>query len=464
MIAAADVTSEREQADARSGVGIEHVSALTLLRLEGETRAVLSLDELQILIANETARVLAGQQCLVFAHAAVGTLKLSAVNGLSRLERSPPLLQHLESVVARLGRDGSLSTQHEFQLSAFTDTGSNPTARLYPFDCALWAPILDREGALCAGVLLTRDQPWRQSEVTILLSSLFAYAYAWQWHASRTGLRSRLQPSRRTALAAAATVAVLGFWPVSMTTLAALEIAPRDAALVSAAIDGAIEEIPVQAGTAVRTGDVLARLSDTVLRNRLEVAKREVEVAEAKAKKTALLAVDEMRGRHDLAIARSELKVKLAERDFARELLSNATIRAPRDGIAVVSDRRDLIGKPVVVGERILEIADETLVEARIYVPVSDVIVLQPGARAKLFLDSAPLRPVEAEVVAADYHAKTHNGGPLSFRVTARLTDSTIAPPRLGARGTAQVYGDTVSLYFYLLRRPISAFRQWFGV
>jgi multidrug resistance efflux pump len=249
-----------------------------------------------------------------------------------------------------------------------------------------------------------------------------------------------------------------------MTTLAPLEIAARNATIVTAPIDGVIEAIPVEANSAVKAGDSLVRLVDTNLRNKLAVAEREAQVADAKVKKTLLLAVTDTRGRHELAIARAELAVKTAERDYARDLLARATVVAGKDGLALFGDKREMIGKPVSVGEKIMEIADPAAVEIRVDIPVSDVIILKPGARVKVFLDSAPLTPLEAKIVRADYQAKQHDGGPLAFRATAVLSDETVAAPRLGIRGTAEVFGGTVPFIFYVLRRPISGLRQWVGI
>ena len=51
----------------------------------------------------------------------------------------------------------------------------------------------------------------------------------------------------------------------------------------------------------------------------------------------------------------------------------------------------------------------------------------------------------------------------LSFAVSARLENETEYTPRIGSRGTAQIYGENVSLGFYLFRRPLAAVRQWMG-
>ena len=111
-----------------------------------------------------------------------------------------------------------------------------------------------------------------------------------------------------------------------------------------------------------------------------------------------------------------------------------------------------------------MEIADPARVEIRIDVPVSDSIILAPGARVTAYLDSDPLRPLAATIVRADYQARARDNGAMAFRVVAELSDAQATPPRLGIRGTAQLYGSSVSLGFYLLRRPISALRQWIGV
>ena len=47
-------------------------------------------------------------------------------------------------------------------------------------------------------------------------------------------------------------------------------------------------------------------------------------------------------------------------------------------------------------------------------------------------------------------------------KVNATL-DAQDAAPRIGLRGTARIYGGDTTLFYYLLRRPITAARQWLG-
>ena len=132
-----------------------------------------------------------------------------------------------------------------------------------------------------------------------------------------------------------------------------------------------------------------------------------------------------------------------------------------RDGVAVVDDPQAWKGRPVRVGERILSIADPTKVEITVMVPVKDAIVLEPGNEVRLFLDTNPLHSLRGSVQYVVYES-TLNGEWPAYKVTASL-DSAEAAPRIGLRGTARIYGEDTTLFYYLLRRPITVARQWLG-
>jgi hypothetical protein len=324
-------------------------------------------------------------------------------------------------------------------------------------------PVKARAGQLFSGLLLVRDEPWQKSDVVLAQRLMLTFAQAWSWLVSTEPVQSKLAFSRKRAAIALAAVLAIALFPVSLTTLAPLEIVARDPFIVTAPMDGIIESIPVSPSSVVKRGDVLVRFASTVLKNRHEVAEREVEVADTRVKKTMLAAVSDMRARHELAIAQAELAVKTAERDYARDMLTRSVVVAERAGLAVFGDKRDILGKPVSTGERIMDIADPNEIDVRVNVPVGDSIVLGADKRAKIFLDSSPLESRPATVVASDYHAKPHDGGAVAYRVTARFEDQ-LSVPRLGLRGTAQLYGGRVALIYYVFRRPLTAARQWIGL
>jgi HlyD family secretion protein len=453
-----------QPASASSAPRPEVGNALQLLRLEGLTRDVKSLGELQLVIANETRQIIRAQQIFVATSKRNGAWAVIAATGVPSIDRGAPLVQWLEQTITRLGNDVGLEALRDFKVKAYADP-DNETARAYPLTDALWLPVVARSGALRGGVLFVRSEPWGENDRVLAKRLAVTFAHAWSWVATRRPLISQFVITKRFATLAVVLLLLAGLFPVSLTALAPLEISGRDQAMITAPIDGVIDDILVPANSAVVVGQPLVRLVDTQLRNRAMVAEREMQVADARVKKTMLLAFGDARGRHELGMARAELAVKTAERNFAHELMGRTVIVAAQSGIAVFGDKRELNGRPVATGERIMEIADPNQLEIRIDVPVGDVIVLTPGARVKTFLDSDPLNPKEAVVIRADYQAKIRETGLLAFRVIAQFTPSHDATvPRLGIRGTAQIYGADVPLGFALFRRPIAAFRQWTGL
>ena len=212
-----------------------------------------------------------------------------------------------------------------------------------------------------------------------------------------------------------------------------------------------------------KAGEPIARYVDTATRNQLQVAERELAVAETRLRQLQQLAFVDDRAKRDLAQARSEVSLKRAERDFARDTAEKSVIRASRDGLVLYGDRKEWTGRPVSTGQRILELADPADVELRAHLAVADVLDLAPGARVRAFLDGDPLRPLDATLTFVSHQARPVEGVGLSYRVLARL-DPGSKPPRPGARGTAQLFGDRAPLGFYLFRRPLVWARQKLGV
>jgi hypothetical protein len=463
-ISAVTQTGATGQVSVAQKVPQDQTAIVRLLRVEGDARATKSLDDLRALIANETQLLLRARQCFVLAPTMTGQLEIAAGSSLGRVDRTTPLLQSVELEIARLALGSSDGAMRSVQLWPEASGGASVTRPPdYPFRDALWVPLRDRAGGLLAGVLVLRDEAWQKNDIVLAQRLSLSFAQAWHWHVSGVFSRSRFGLGRKRTVLGCVAVLFVAVLPVSLTTLAPMEIVAREPFIVTAPMDGIIESIPIAPSSLVAKGDVLVRFASTMLKNRLEVAEREVEVASSRVKKTMLAAVSDMRARHDLVVAQAELAVKVAERDYARDMLGRSSIMIERAGLAVFGDRRDLLGKPVAAGEKIMEIADPNEVDIRISVPVGDAIILGDDKRAKIFLDSAPLNPRTAWVTVSDYHAKSQDGGPLAFRMTARFDDAGAAP-RLGLRGAAQLYGGRVPLLYYILRRPLTAARQWIGL
>jgi multidrug resistance efflux pump len=230
---------------------------------------------------------------------------------------------------------------------------------------------------------------------------------------------------------------------------------------VAAPLDGVIAEFLVKPNQSVKTGDLLLRFESTTLTAQADVAARALGVAEAELKANAQRAFADAESNSKIDLLAARVEQKRAERDYARELLKRSEVRAERDGIAVFSDAERWTGKPVQTGERLMEIADPNQAELRIELAVGDAIALEPQAEVALFLDSDPLQRHLATLEHAAYEAQPTAGGQLAYRLDASFRE---APPRIGLRGTAKIFGERAPLALYLLRRPLAGLRQSVGL
>ncbi len=444
------------------------VTSVQLIRIEGELRQCLAKDALWQHLANEPVALLPFDIALVLEAATPGARtrwKTVAVSALAHVNRDAPMTRWYENMVANAWShtDGAGGV-HLFELPAHVDP-SDPCTPDAALAHMMWVPLSDGAQPVRAGWLLARREPWEPAHQTLAARLAAAYAHG------LSAIEGRARPPAawrrhpwRFALAATAAAAALVFVRVPLTTLAPVEVAPQEPFVVATAVPGVVERILVQPGAQVRVGTPLVQLVDTTLRSDLEVAQRKVEVAGARRLRLQQAAVADDAARRELVVARSEEQVALAERDYARAMLDKSVIRARRAGVALYGDPRDWMGRPVAVGEAIMRVADPERVEYRISMPVADAVNLRENARVKVFLDAAPLAPREARVLRAAFKAEADAAGILSYAVTARVADGRTGPERLGLRGTARVYGEPVPLLYYLLRRPITAARQWTGI
>ncbi|MCB1510386.1 MAG: HlyD family efflux transporter periplasmic adaptor subunit [Hyphomicrobiaceae bacterium] len=438
--------------------------AAALLKIQADAIDASTVSELAFVAANSPRTVMRAQQIVVLQRDARDRFRVRAVSSLAHIDRASPTVLWFESFVELLAREHGAAQIRSLPAASF-DGGYQKFGKSYPLSQAMWLPWVDRQGQVVGGMLLLRTTPWTEVDAAVGKHLALTLTHAWVAMTKGTWARPRMPKwSKRTKWLAAAVVVGLLLLPVPMTALAPVEVAPKSAQAVTPGIEGVVKAVLVEPNERVKKGQPLVQLVDIALRNRFKIAEREVAVAQTKYKRAMQSAFVDARGRHELGLARSELALKIAERDYAFDMLSRTVIRASADGVAFFGDKRDLVGRPVAVGERLMEIARLDNIEFRIDLGVSDAIVLNDGARVRVFLDSAPLSPISATLVRAAYRAQVRENQQLAYRLVAEAGADQTANLRLGVRGTAQVYGDLVPLAYYLLRRPIAMARQWLGL
>ncbi len=432
-----------------------------LLRIEADARWADSVGELRFLIANETMKLTKARQIFVLS-VAKSIARVETVSSIGAVDRNSPRIRFVEGLIRQLRLEAGLSKTKAFALPAYCPPGEIEQDS-YPFRFMVWLPFQLRDAHVFAGMLLAREAPWQDAD--LLLAERLAETYAHAWGALSGPRRlKRSLPVKPVIAVAALLAAAAMFIPVHMTVLAPSEVVPVAPEIVAAPLDGAIEEMLVNPNAPVTKGQPLFRLADTALRNELQVAEQDVKVAQARLMQISQRAIADPDARRDLAVTRSELSVASAKRDYAADMLARASVKAETDGVVIFTDKRDWVGRPVSIGERVMEVADPDRVQLRIDVPVADAIAVENGATVSAFLDADPLHPVMAKTLSSSFDPQMIEGNVLAYRVYAGFDAVPEGGLRLGIRGTSQIFGEKVPLAYYLFRRPIAAIRQRLGL
>jgi hypothetical protein len=435
----------------------------TLLQLVKRARHAASEQELAFILVNETHSLVPYRQAVLWRQDGTDSGRILALSGAAVIERNAPMTLWLNRLFGRIDT-ATMDAPQTIEAAALPAKLAEDWSEWLPAQ-ALQVPLVADKGRMLGVLLLARDQPWSEGERYLLQELADGYAHAWSGfrggrrHSLLAHLRGRRNAVKFAIAVAACLVLLL---PVRLSALAPAEVVPFKPTIVRAPLDGVVDRFLVEPNATVATGQPLLDLDPRAIQNKLDVASKELAVAEAEYRQAAQEAVFDDKSRAKLAVLKGRTDQRRADVAYAQSLLNRIHVTASRAGLAIYEDADDWIGRPVTIGERLLEIADPNQAEVEIWLPVADAITLKSGADVEFFLNVSPGAPLKAKLRQASYEATLSPGNILGYRLKATL-ENAAQMPRIGLRGTAKVYGDRVSLFYYLARRPLAAARQFLG-
>lgn len=429
-----------------------------LLQLQRKARQCEDTTALGFVMVNETRSLLPYRQAALWIKQPFS--KIAAVSGVAHLEANAPYIRWLRSIAEHQSRHVNAPIAQPLQATTLPPALASEWSD-WSAPYGLWL-ALGKTGLDLGGLLLFRDSPWQEAEVTLLSELTDAYSHAWQalqpknsWWQGWLHLRGK----SRYWLA----VPLVLLWPVRLSVLAPAEIVAIEPTMIRAPLDGVVDEFLVQPNQAVAAEQTLLTLENTDIANRLDIADKALAVAEAEYRSNAQQAVLDGKSKSELSVLKSKIEQHAAEVAYLQNQLERSHIKAPHAGIAIYTDAQDWLGKPVSVGERLLLVADPQQVELQMHLPVADLIGLGDDAEVVMFLNNDPQHPLDGKVYYAAYQAEATADNVLAYRIKAHL-QTTESKPRIGLKGTAKIYGQRVTLFYYLFRRPLAGMRQWLGL
>jgi len=437
----------------------------TLVQLLKRARRAATAEELGFIMVNETHALLPYRQAALWQRNARGAGKVLAISGTAAAERNAPFMLWLGPAFGKWDEAAEASRIRPVDAASLGGVLGQDWAEWLPAHGLLVPLQTEGEPALGA-LLLARDQPWTEGDAHLMSELAEAYSYAWarfRGKRRRSLLAALSGRGLMVKLALAAAVVAVMCLPVTLSALAPAEVVALQPTIVRAPLEGVVDHFEVQPNAQVEVGQLLLTLDPRAIENKLEVASKALATAEAEYRQAAQQAVFDDKSRALLAVLKGRADQRRADVTYNQSLLDRIKVTATRSGLAIYDDPNAWIGKPVAIGERLLEIADPSQAELEIWLPVSDAITLKNGSDVDFFLNVTPESPLHATLRQASYEATQSPAGLLGYRLKAKLTDAA-HPPRIGLKGTAKVYGERVTLFYYLLRRPLAAARQFVGL
>jgi len=447
-----------------------------LLDLERRARQANSAQELGFLLVNDTHSLAPYRQAVLWlADEGVHTL-----SGVLQPEANAPYVLWLQNLCQHLADQGKQAPS-TFNADDLPESLAHSWEEWWPAH-ALWlampGPTAVVNGQpVAAAVLLVRDTPWPEDTQAWLREWVNAWWHAFSalhrtrvhsWRALKTRFTSHfsLKSGRRwwqqNTVRWSVVLLVLFALPVRLTVLAPGELVPAHPVAIRAPLDGVLDAFHVQPNQTVQKSQPLFGFDEALIQSKLEVAAQVLATAETEYRQTMQQALQDAKYRNQLALLTGKIEEKRAEVEYLRDQLQRARVLAPVGGVVLFDDPSEWIGKPVVIGERIMRITAPDDIEIEAWLSLADAVALAPGSPVTLYLNASPLSPVNARLRYLAHEAVQRPDGQYAYRVRATLTAST--QHRVGLKGTAKLHGPWVPLAYWVLRRPLAGLRTMVGI
>jgi multidrug efflux pump subunit AcrA (membrane-fusion protein) len=254
----------------------------------------------------------------------------------------------------------------------------------------------------------------------------------------------------RQFLAVAAVLLVFLMLPLGReSVLARFVLEPQNSVTVRASVPGIVDAIYSQEGRYIAAGAPIASLRNLPLESKLELSTADYEVASMRATSAEFRYAD-------VGAAIQQRNLTARQRQNLTSQAAHLTLLSPISGIVLTPRLPDRQGAYLPEGAALAEIADLSVMRARIYVSEYDVSKVKAGADARASVEGR----------AQKWTAKATNMAPVSSIADPTLVESTkykgLVPPSFycvqllipnsdgalkpGMRGTARIYGERRSL------------------
>ncbi len=386
--------------------------------------------------------------------------RLLGVSGQSAINTSSQIAKQWKLLVKDLKTPKKIQlinieqfTHEQKQWEEYAQTSFKPSV--------LWVPIFSNN-RLSLGLWLERweGKAWTDKDGEIINFLAQTYGIAWENFSPRFFFSNhRTKFIWGMGLAA---LLLLFMIQVPLRIAAPCEVVPKDPYLVTAPLEDIIGEVLVNPGQVVKPGDILFQYDKRVALQALKIAENQVRVAQEDLTRAKTLAFKDAKSLAEVSVLEAKLKKEKANLELAQYRASQLVFNSPQPGIAMLEDPDQWRGKPVKVGEKILILFDPKKTKVRIWIPEDDNISLNLKEPIKVFLNINPTVTRQAKLNFVSNATTITEKHVVSFLAEADWMEPQ-KDAKVGLKGTAVLYGEKVSLFYWIMRKPWIYVRNLLG-
>lgn len=190
---------------------------------------------------------------------------------------------------------------------------------------------------------------------------------------------------------------------------------PNKETRISADIQGKINSVLVDVGSAVRKGQALVQLDNSLLKLQLQTIEIQIEGLESDVKRYTVLAnADAIQG---VQLEKTELALKSAivQKATIKEQINKTTITAPFSGIVTAKLTEE--GAFAAPGIPLLQITDISSLKFTVNVPEQELGQFETNQQYTLSADAYPETVLSGKVIMTGSKANMGNSFPVQFSV-----------------------------------------------
>lgn len=420
---------------------------------------------LEFIITNDTRKVIAYDRAIL-CHIHNKKISLISISGQSTVHSLTEFYKKLTDLVNCLEDPGS---SHLLSADKFTKNKDiwAEYQRQHSSEI-LWQPIYS-QGELTLGLWIEKwnVQPGEKPlESTLgLLSQYLLPGYGAAWNRFSHKLKVQAKTSQKISIffpVALAVVGLLYFIHLPLRIVAPCEVEPKDPTIITAPLQGVIEKVAVSPGQQVDKGTVLVKYDDRLFAQELKVALNEYAISEAALNRALSLGVNDPNSLSEVAVLQLKMQKQKIDVQLAKDNYEKINIKSPTKGSVIIDDVDQWAGKPVQIGEKIMTVADLSKSKVKIWIPENDNIQVNANISIEVILNVDPARSHKAKIDYVGNEVVISDQQIPSFVAEANWENpETEVKP--GLKGTAVIYGEKVSLFYYLIRKPWMIVRKITG-